>query len=721
MVVEEIVFQSADGEYTVIRGRSEEAQRESAAPTAVGNLGTVRVGETLRLQGQFRDHPTYGRRFQVRSFAPVTPDTETGIKRYLGSGLVPGVGPKIAERLVEAFGTQTLEVIAEHRDKLLEVEGIGGRRAEAISDAVLARRAEVAQLGFLHGLGLGPATANRVLRRYGAEASRVVRDNPYRIAEEVPGLGFKMADRIGTAVGVAPSDPRRAAGALLHSLSQAADDGDAFLDAEELFERIKPLNIEKPAFKIALEDLQKRELIHVDSDSIYAPPLFKAEVSIASDLTKLLRRPAAMRASEPKAAAAARSELLSDQQRFAVDASMCHRVLVVTGGPGTGKTTTIRAIVDAHQAAGHRIALCAPTGRAARRMSEATGFEAKTIHRTLEWAPGYGFRRNRAHPIDAELILVDEASMVDLHLAAQLLEAIAPSSRIVWVGDIDQLPSVGAGKVLEDLIDSGVVETVRFGQVFRQAAESAIVQGAHAILSRKVPKSTEQAGGRDACGDLFLVREKSSENIAQKLIHLIERMHRAYGLDPMRDIQVLAPMRRGPAGTDALNQVLAHHLNPGRPRPHPGSLAPGDKVMQLRNNYDKEVYNGDIGHIRHIEGGSVHVMIESREVIYAADETDELTLSYASTVHKVQGSEFPSVIMVLHASHHVLLSRSLVYTGLTRARKLAVFLGDPGALERSVKRSGARARNSHLAPRLRQLASSASVHGGLSSDRQEIP
>lgn len=720
--VEDVLFRSDDGLFAVVRAVRTRDSAEAADLTAVGNLGNVSVGETLRLRGRFSDHPRFGRRFQVNGFTPVLPTTAPGIVRYLGSGLIGGIGKGLAERLVQHFGDETIDIITQQSKRLREVPGIGAGRATSIAKAVREKHALVETMVFLRGLGIGQAAADRVMKRYQDEAVQRVRDDPYMVAEEVSGIGFRTADQIARGLGFTEDDPRRAAGATLHLLGKAADDGHLFLTREQLLAACGPLRVPTDAVEAALPTLFLRGLVVEDEGDLYVPPLHRAERRVAKLLAALSRQRALPPAGEAAVAAALAGSSLSETQSSAVRASLMTGLMVLTGGPGTGKTTTIKAVVAAHRALGHRVALCAPTGRAAKRMTEATGHEAKTVHRTLQWNPALSrFEKGEDDPVDVELILVDEASMLDLRLAERLFLAVPPSATLVLVGDVDQLPPVGPGQVLRDLIDSEICPVVRLGEVFRQAQRSAIVRGAHAILRGELPEPTP-AGERGE-GDLFIVRATSPDALHEKLVQLVERMNTAYGMD-MSNLQVLSPMRSGPAGTHALNEVLQARFNPGKDA-HDGSAAgasksgggdrpratlrPGDKVMQLRNDYERDVYNGDLGTVRRIEGGVTYVLVDGREVQYKFEHLDALTLAYASTVHKVQGSEFEGIIVVLHGSHHMLLSRALLYTAVTRAKRLVVLLGDPRAMAKAARNGDVNQVNSKLAARLREAAQPSKV------------
>ncbi|MFO0695623.1 MAG: ATP-dependent RecD-like DNA helicase [Polyangiales bacterium] len=696
--VDDVLYRSDDGRYAVVKVTRTQASPGQAELTAVGDLGEVAIGETLRLRGRFVAHRTYGMRFQVDSFVPILPDSPQGVARYLGSGLVKGIGPGLAERIVERFGVRTLDVIATQSQKLLEVSGVGRSRAEALAEAVRSRRAESEALSFLHATGLGPSVARRVLKRFGNDAARIVREDPYRIAEQVPGVGFQTADALAKSLGIADDDPRRAAGVVLHLVGRAADEGHVYVPDDELRERVVELRVPSARHEAAVAELVARGMLVVESGAVYPPPLFVAERRTAQKLAALARprpRPAGARAALERAF----EQDLSASQREAVERSLEAGLLVLTGGPGTGKTTTVKAIVRAQLALDRRVVLAAPTGRAAKRLSEASGLPAKTIHRLLEWNPGTGsFRRGESEPIDADLVLVDEASMLDLRLADRLVAAVPEGSTLILVGDVDQLPPVGPGQVLRELLESGIATTVRLREVFRQAQESAIVRGAHAIQDGRLPEPSPP--NTKSSGDLFFVQAQTADEVHEKLLRVLDRIRDAYGLDPRDDVQVLCPMRRGPLGTETLNQLLQKSLNTRAGGESLRGLRAGDKVMQLRNDYDRDVFNGDVGEVLRIEGGTTFVAMDGREVQYPPEELEALTLAYASTVHKVQGSEFPAVVVVLHSAHFVLLSRALLYTALTRGKRLVVLLGEKRAFELAVRNARTEESRSRLRARL---------------------
>ncbi|MFO0607722.1 MAG: ATP-dependent RecD-like DNA helicase [Polyangiales bacterium] len=714
-VVKNVVYRNDEGTYSVVRLtllNGDEA-------TVVGPLGDLAPGEPVRVTGRYEDSRTHGRQFRAQGVFPELPTTSVGIEKLLGSGFVGNIGPAIAKRIVQRFGTSTLDVIADHPERLKEVEGVGKTRAHAIQEAFRARRAEAESKAFLQGLGLGPALSRRVWERFGADAAKVIRDNPYRLAEEVAGIGFLTADAAAKKQGIADTDPRRVAGAAVYLLLDAVDEGHTALPPDELVARAEKFGVDPDLTRVALRELAARKTVVLDRHRVYPPPLFEAESRLARDIARVLKLgvapvPDALLTRGPVAQALAP---LHPRQREAVVATMREPFLVLTGGPGTGKTTTVKALVALQRAAGHKIVLAAPTGRAAKRLAEATGHPAGTIHRLLEWTPRVQrFARNEGSPLDADVVLVDEASMLDIQLGSALVRALRPGARMVLVGDADQLPPVGPGTVLADLLATPEVRAVRLTEVFRQATSSAIVRGAYEVLKGAVPRPSpprapvpEGAAPVPPAGELYVVERDEADEAAAVLVDLVaKRLARSFGVHPIRDVQVLVPTHRGPLGAQALNEALQQALNPGVARGRRG-LSPGDKVMQHKNDYDLDVWNGDLGVVARLEGEKVVATIDGREVLYGGAAVENLSLAYAATVHKSQGSEYDAVVIGLHTSHFVLLNRALLYTAITRARRLAVIVGSPKALRLAVDTARVVERHGALRERLRDELTIAAV------------
>jgi exodeoxyribonuclease V alpha subunit len=707
------VFSSDEDNWSVVRiaisGRRD-------LVTAVGHLVGVQAGESLRLSGEWVRDPKYGDQFRVSTFVTLRPSTLLGIEKYLGSGMVPGIGPVMAARLVQKFGLSTLEVIDTQPQRLAEVEGIGKVRSEAIASAWAAQRHVREIMVFLQAHGISAAWASRIHRAYGARAVAVLRDNPYRLAEDIHGIGFATADRIASGLGVASDSPKRIEAGILHSLRRLTEEGNVFAPRRMLIEEASRLLAAEGA---PVEDALGRLLVSGDliadtvagvaEPALYLAPFHVAERAVAARLAALARDvpSPALTIDTPRAIAwfeERRGIKLASQQREAVARALSGPLLVITGGPGTGKTTLIDAVVRILEAKGLRIALCAPTGRAARRLKDTTGRDAKTIHRLLEFNPRQGlFERHAGKPLEADLVIADEASMIDLLLARHLTEAIPQGCRLILVGDADQLPSVGPGNVLADLLRCPEIGAVRLTEIFRQAEASSIVVNAHRILHGEMP----QGGGTEEGSDFFTLRREQPEEVLEAVKSLVrDRLPRRFGLDPVNDIQVLTPMNRGLLGAARLNSELQALLNPRASAPHPGGrpFAPGDKVMQVRNNYDLEVFNGDIGRVIGVagDGETLEVAFDGRRVAYAPGQADDLVLAYACTVHKAQGSEYPAVIIPLHTQHYVMLQRNLLYTAVTRGRRAVVIVGNTRALAMAVKNDRRQVRHTALADRLRR-------------------
>jgi len=715
-VLEKVVFANEENAWSVVR-LTVPGQRDPV--TAVGNLLGAQPGENLRLTGEWVRDPKYGRQFKVASYRTVAPATRAGIEKYLSSGLIRGIGKGLAGRLVQSFGMETLDVIENQPERLREVEGIGPQRSAAIQRAWVEQRDIKDVMVFLQSHGVSTHFAIKVYKTYGAQAVHVVRENPYRLATDIYGIGFKTADTIAKALGISPTAPQRIEAGTLHLLGEAADRGHTFLPRRELREEAgKLLGAEDWRVDQAIAALAESGQVVVEplpaapddaaEAAISLKPLHAAESGIAARLRTLLVQPPLPLEIDLDRALEwfERQEQISlaAQQRQAIRAGLTRKVLVITGGPGTGKTTLVRGVVRILEKKGQKILLAAPTGRAAKRLSEATGGEAATIHRLLEWsAQTRAFDRNRERPLTCDLLIVDEASMLDTLLAHHLLRALPDAGRLILVGDVDQLPSVGPGRVLADLIRSDAVEVVRLTEIFRQAERSLIVVNAHRINQGQMPVLESV----DSDGDFFFFERREPEEVVETICQLVaRRIPAGFKLDPMEQIQVLTPRNRGPLGTEALNARLRDLLNPeGAAVTRAGrTLRVGDKVMQIRNNYDLEVWNGDIGRIASIDEVDqlVRVTFDGRAVVYDFASLDELVLSYACSIHKSQGSEYPCVVIPLHTTHYLMLQRNLLYTAITRAKRLAILVGEERALRIAVGNRKTRERFTRLAERLRE-------------------
>jgi len=712
--VERITYVNEETQYVVARldvpGRPDLA-------TIVGNLPSLTPGETLRLQGTWTSHKKYGDQFQVERYETVTPANLTGIQRYLGSGLIKGIGPVFAKRLVDAFGLGTLQIIEEEPSRLCTVDGIGPLRLQRIT-AAWAEQKEIREVMlFLQGHGVSSAYAVKIFKAYGQAAIATVRANPYRLARDIYGIGFKTADHIAQNLGIPKDSPLRAQAGIVHVLHALADEGHVYApEADLLREAETTLEIPGALLGDAVADLAREGQVVAEElpgggRGIYLTPLHVAEEQVARRLADLLRAPRIpVRIDVEKAlewVEGATRLHLAPQQREAIRMALGSKALVITGGPGTGKTTILRSIIQILEKKGVRMHLASPTGRAARRMAEAAGREAVTIHRLLEWSPNAaGFQRNGHRPLETDLVIVDEASMIDVPLMNSLLRAVPLTATLVLVGDADQLPSVGPGTVLKDILDSGRIPAVRLTEIFRQAERSRIVLNAHRVNRGEFPDLSRSPQGQES--DFHFLPEEDPERLQQLIVDLAcRRLPARYGLDPVEDIQVLTPMHRGVIGAAQLNAALQAALNPalaGRAEVMRGGrvFRVGDRVMQIRNNYDKEVSNGDIGRITRInpEDQEVAVRVDGRPVTYDFSELDELTLAYAATVHKSQGSEYPAVVFPLHTTHYPMLQRNLLYTAVTRARRLLVVVGTKKALALAVKNDATLRRCSRLTDRL---------------------
>ncbi len=660
---------------------------------AKGALWGLSEGEQVELVGRWVEDPRWGRQFRVETARPLLPDTSAGIAEFIARSGVKGVGPKVAERIVVAFGDKTLDVIRDEPERLREVSGVGKRRQQAIAEAVQARLEQASGLVFLYGLGVGAAAVRRIVQRYGEDAVRTVRERPWSLAREVAGIGFRTADRIARNQGKERDDPARMLAGVLHALQELANRGDTAPARHRVIERAaellgaSPADTAEAATSAARAGFCERIVLAAGgAERLALRPLYVAEEALGRDLERLAASHGAPlsdgeRDSRLHLAALALGFGLQGTQRAAVVQALGSGLMVVTGGPGTGKTTIVQGLLAASDPDKAEIALCAPTGRAARRLSESTGREAKTVHRLLEFDPrGEGFLRDRDNPLEADLVICDESSMLDVRLAASLCAAIPKGGRLLLVGDSDQLPSVGPGAVLHDVITSDLCPVVRLDRIYRQASRSLIVQSAHDVRRGERP-----VGARDPSGDFFIVHRDRPDAILQTVLEVVcQRLPGRYGYDPVDDIQVLVPVHRGEIGTEALNRALRARLNPGG-EDVGGGLRVGDKIIQSRNNYDLEVYNGDVGRVVAKAAGHVQVRFGRRIVDVPPESLEDLRLAYAITVHKSQGSEYPAVVVPLHGQHYMLLQRNLLYTAITRARRFAVLIGQPQAIGRAVR------------------------------------
>ena len=696
-VVERITYQNPENGYSVFRVK---VKGYDDLVTLVGNLLDVPAGSVLLCQGEWRVDRKYGQQFQCSTWEEVMPATAYGIEKYLGSGLVKGIGPKFARLIVDRFGTGTIEVIETDIERLNEVHGIGPKRIAKIRESWEKQKDIKNVMLFLQGHGVSTAFAAKIYREYGKESVSKVQENPYRLADDIWGIGFKTADGIASKMGYGKDDPRRVRSGILYTLGQLADEGHCFATDEQLLgTAAELLDVGEEAIGAVLADMSGAGDVITDGEAIYLPPFHYAECGVARRLLALRNGNGSLFPEDEPKLPHGEGIVYDETQLEAVRLALKSKVMVLTGGPGTGKTTTTKAIIGALRSSGMMVLLAAPTGRASKRMSEATGMEAKTIHRMLEYNPKDGYQRNADNPLTGDALIVDECSMIDILLMNNLLKAVPDGMRLILVGDIDQLPSVGAGNVLRDIIDSGAVPVIRLTRIFRQAQTSRIVMSAHAVNAGRLP---DLSNGRET--DFFFLREEDPEKVAESIVDLVgRRLPGAYGIGA-DSIQVLTPMQRGVVGAASLNIALQQSLNGNG-----DSLSRGgytfrkvDRVMQLRNDYDKEVFNGDLGYITEVnlEDRVLKVDFDGREIEYDSTELDELSLAYATTIHKAQGSEYPVVVIPVMMNHFVMLQRNLIYTGITRAKKVCVLIGQLKALSYAVRNLTVQKRNTRLKERL---------------------
>ncbi len=723
-VLERVTYANEENGYTV--AKIDTGRGGNDLLTVVGSLLGVQPGEALRLRGRWGSHPQYGRQFHVDDYTTVLPATVQGIRRYLGSGLIKGIGPKMAERIVEHFGTDALDVIEEEPKRLIEVPGLGPKRTRLIADAWEEQKAIKEVMVFLQGVNVTTSLAVRIYKKYGDASIEVVQKEPYRLASDVWGIGFKTADTIAQAVGIPHDSPQRVMAGIQFTLSESSNDGHCFLPEERLISAaVKILQVEtglviECVARLVAEEGVTRETVPGPEGepvrAIYLLPFHRAEMGLAAGLRTLLagpeeRMPAFTDVDWPVALDwldRRTGASLAEAQREAVKEALSRKVCVLTGGPGCGKSFTVSSIVTMAMAKNAKIILAAPTGRAAKRLTELTGHEAATVHRLLELRPGGEAAHDRDNPLDCDMLVVDEASMLDLILANKLVKAVPPGAHLLFVGDVDQLPSVGAGQVLRDLLDEGSpIPNVRLTHVFRQAQQSGVVTNAHRVNQGEPPHFQ----GMD---DFFLFPCEDADSAAEMTVDVVaRRIPRRFGLDPLRDVQVLAPMKGGPAGATNLNTALQQALTPSGDRVPERRFGGrifrvGDKVTQIRNNYEKGrngVFNGTLGVVTGLDSVAQEMTVrtdEDEEITYDFAELDELTHAYAITVHRSQGSEYPAVVVPVTTSAWMMLQRNLLYTGITRAKRLVVLVGSRRALAQAVRNASSGRRHTALAHRLRR-------------------
>ena len=698
--IERITFQNPDNGYSVLQANVKGYREEQ---TLVGIFHEVTVGAVLTVEGSWRVDKRYGRQFAAESWSEELPADLIGIEKYLGSGLVKGIGPKFAKLIVAKFGLDTFDVIENDANRLLEVYGIGKGRVEKIRTSWEKQKDVKDIMVFLQGHGVSSTYAAKIYKQYGKESIEKVQANPYCLADDIWGIGFKTADSIAEKLGYEKNDLRRCRSGIFYTLNKLSEDGHVFSEREQLVKSAKELlQADEEPVDQALDQMIEAEDLVLDEEAIFLPPFYYAEIGVASKLKRLLAESTGNLFDGTLSIneiAKKTGIQYDDVQIAAIRQAVQSKVMVLTGGPGTGKTTTTLGIIAALESLGQSILLAAPTGRAAKRMSEATGKEAKTIHRLLGYNPAEGYGKNDENPLEGGVLIVDESSMIDVILMNSLLKAVPSHMRLILVGDIDQLPSVGAGNVLRDIIDSGVVPVIRLTRIFRQAQSSRIITNAHKINQGIFP---DISNGKDS--DFFFIRLEDPEAAAMEIVNIVKnRIPKAYHYST-NDIQVLAPMQRSVVGATNLNIILQEAINPVGDCLSRGGFKyrKGDRVMQIRNNYDKEVFNGDIGFVTKVDmdDRSLTVVYEGRSVEYEDSELDELTLAYATTIHKSQGSEYPVVVIPLLMTHFVMLQRNLIYTGITRAKIICIIVGTTKALAYAIHNMVVLKRNTRLKERL---------------------
>lgn len=702
-IVERITYTNEENGFSVIKIKS---KGFSGLVTVVGNLAGVHVGSVLHLKGEWKYDSKYGKQFSAVDCRETMPATIAGIEKYLGSGLIKGIGPVYARRIVKYFKEDTLRVLEESPDYLTKVEGIGPKRVEMIKKAWQEQKEIKNVMLFLQSSGVSAAYAVKIYKTYGHKSIEIVKTNPYRLADDVWGIGFKTADKIARQLGFAKNSYERCRSGIIYTLNELANEGHCYATREQLLAKtVEILEVEESLIQATLDRMiEERSLIVDEGEAIYLPPFYFSETGTAKRIEAILTAPATpLRVDIERIIAGVQQKYALEYDKTqleAIRAAAVSKFMVLTGGPGTGKTTTTLAIIRVFQKMGRRVLLAAPTGRAARRMSEITGIEAKTIHRLLEYKPQEGYQKNDTNPLQGDVLIIDEASMVDIILMYNLLKAVPDRSVVLLVGDVDQLPSVGAGNVLKDIIDSGAVRVIQLKKIFRQALGSTIITNAHRINKGEMPVLK---GGRNS--DFFFIEEENPQKIVETITMLCaHRLPQYFRVNPIEDIQVLCPMQRGETGAQNLNIMLQEKLNPSKITINYGGTVYRlhDKVMQIKNNYDKNVFNGDIGTIVKIdqEDKTLIINFDGNEVEYDVTELDELVLAYATTVHKSQGSEYKIVVAPFTMQHYMMLQRNLLYTCVTRAKKAFVLVGTKKAVRIAVSNNRIQKRNTLLAKRL---------------------
>ncbi len=702
-VVERITYQSAENGYSVLRVAVKDYNE---LVTVVGNLIDVNVGSVLLIEGEWTVNKKYGTQFSAYKWEETVPATAFGIEKYLGSGLIKGVGPKFAKRIVDMFGTDTISVIEDNPEHLNEVEGIGEKRIEMIVKSWEQQKEIKNIMLFLQSHDVSTTFATKIYKKYGNKSIEIVKANPYKLADDIWGIGFKTADNIASKLNFDKNCFIRCRSGILYTLNQLADDGHVYAEKEQLIKKSSELlDIEQNFIVEALEKILNTNDLVLDEEAIYLPTFYMAEIGIAHRLKLLNNSPARINTNLKVNISRLQEKIgieYDEIQAKGIQQAVTAKVMILTGGPGTGKTTTTLGIIRILQIMGMHILLAAPTGRAAKRMTETTGMEAKTIHRLLEFKPSGGYQRNEKNMLDGDVLIIDESSMIDVILMNSLMKAIPPHMKLILIGDIDQLPSVGAGNVLRDIIDSNQFSVIRLTKIFRQAQSSRIIMNAHKINEGRYP---DLSNGKNT--DFFFIEAEEPEVAANTIVELVKsRLPKYYHISPS-SIQVLSPMQKGMVGASNLNIMLQDAINPsdkclyraGR------SFRQNDKVMQIRNNYDKEVFNGDIGFISEIDfdNNKLNVVFDNRIIEYDITELDELVQAYAITIHKSQGSEYPVVVMPVMMTHFIMLQRNLIYTGITRAKKVLVIVGTKKAVSYSVRNVTVTKRNTKLKERLQEV------------------